>query len=68
MQDCVPETKRQELASVVHVATVWPSWHTAPVRVQTEVAHVHAAVLPEVVHVWCGPQVVVATHAVQPLD
>ena len=53
---------------MAHVATVWPSWHTAPVRVQTEVAHVHAAVLPELVHVWCGPQVVVATHAVQPLD
>jgi hypothetical protein len=48
----VAETKRQELASVAQVATVCPSWQAVPLRVQIEVAQVHEAVLPDVVHVW----------------
>jgi hypothetical protein len=63
----VVETKRQELASVAQVATVCPSWQTSPVRVQAEDAQTQDAEVPEVVHVWWDPQVVVVTHVVQPL-
>jgi hypothetical protein len=49
------------------LATVVLFSQTAPVRVQTEALHVHAAAPPVTVHVSCGPHVVVGTHAVQPL-
>jgi hypothetical protein len=63
----VTETKRQPLASVAQVTSVWPFWHTLPARVQTDGLHRHVADVPETVHAWFGPHVVVVTHAVQPL-
>ena len=51
VQGCVVETKRHELASVAHVATVVPLWHIVPLRVQIDVLHVHAAVPAVTVHV-----------------
>jgi hypothetical protein len=68
VHDCVVETKRHELVSVAHVATVVPFWHIVPLRVQTEKLHVHAAIPALTVHVWLAPHVCVVTHAVQPLD
>ena len=47
----VVDTVKQESASVTQVATVWPSWHTAPGWVQIEAGHVHAAVPFDTKHI-----------------
>jgi hypothetical protein len=52
VQVTVDATSRQPFASFAHVATVWASWHTAPVVVQIVEVQPHAAMSPVTAHVW----------------
>jgi hypothetical protein len=49
-----------------HVATVWPSWHTVPARVQMDAAQLQPALPADTVHDCCAPHALVVTQAVQP--
>ena len=69
--DCEPghvevdATYGQLLPSIVQVASVCPSWQTAPACAQMDDVHAHEGALPPV-HAWCAPHVDVVTHCVQP--
>ena len=64
----VDETTGQPSASMPHVATVRPSWHTVPARVQMAAAQLQLALPADTVHDCCAPHVLVVTQAVQPFD
>jgi hypothetical protein len=67
VQGVLDWTKRQWLESVAHSSSVEPL-HVAPFAVQTLPLQVHDDVVPEVVHVWFVPHVLVLTQFVHPFD
>ena len=62
----VAYTKRQPSVSVAQVARVAVSWQTVPLAVQIAGLQEHDATLFLIPHVWCGPHVILATHAAHP--
>jgi hypothetical protein len=65
-QFCVGVAAQHPFASFAQVATVWLSRQMLPTPLHTLALHSHDAVVPEDVHVWLGPHVVLVTHCVQP--